>query len=120
RPLSPVAGRTVAFFGATPPRAHETIADHLRTAYGADVVHVSGALADRVQLRDELERVQADVFLVELKAAAVDVVAEEARSRGAELVLVANDVVALPGEIPLDPELERLAERALAAVPEAV
>ena len=120
RPLSPVRGRSVAFFGAAPAAAHETIAEHLRVAYGADVVHVSGALADRDRLRRELERVHAGVFLVELKAAAIDVVAEEARSRGAELVLVANDVVELPGEVPLDPELERLAERARAAVPEAV
>jgi cyclic 2,3-diphosphoglycerate synthase len=120
RPLSDVRGRAVAFFGAAPSTAHRTIAEHLQTAHGAEVVHVSGALADRVRLRAELERVHADVFLVELKAAAVDVVAEEAYSRGAELVLVANDVVALPGEASLDGELDRLAERALAVVPEAV
>jgi cyclic 2,3-diphosphoglycerate synthetase len=110
----------VAFFGAAPPSAHVTIAEHLAAAHGADVVHVSGALADRVRLRDELERVHADVFLVELKAAAVDVVAEEARTRGAELVLVANDVVPLEGEASLDDAVERLAERALAAVPETI
>jgi len=120
RPLSDVRGRTVAFFGAAPPAAHATIAGHLRTAYGAEVVHVSGALADRVRLRNELEGVQADVFLVELKAAAVELVAEEAYSRGAELVLVANDVVTLPGEVSLDGELDRLVELAYAAVPEAV
>jgi hypothetical protein len=33
------------------------------------------------------------VYLVELKAAAVDVVAEAALARGAEVVLAANDVV---------------------------
>jgi cyclic 2,3-diphosphoglycerate synthetase len=119
RPLTPIRGRRAAFFGAAPPSAHSTIAEHLRTAHGADVVHVSGALADRGRLRHELERVRADVFLVELKAAAVDVVAEEALSRGVELVLVTNDVVALPGERSLDDELDRLAERASAAVPEA-
>jgi len=120
RPLSSVRGRTVAFFGAAPPSAHLAIAEHLAEAHGADVVHVSGALADRVRLRDELERVQADVFLAELKAAAVDVVAEEARTRGAELVLVANDVVPLAGEASLDDAVERLAERAGSAVPETI
>ena len=46
--------------------------------------------------------VDAEVYLVELKAAAVDVVAEAALARGAEVVLAANDVVS--------PELdERLA-----------
>ncbi len=44
-------------------------------------------------LREELEQVDAEVYLVELKAAAVDVVAEAALARGAEVVLAANDVV---------------------------
>jgi cyclic 2,3-diphosphoglycerate synthetase len=44
-------------------------------------------------LREELELVDADVYLVELKAAAIDVVAEAALARGAEVVLAAVDVV---------------------------
>ena len=44
--------------------------------------HVSGNLADRRRLRAELGRIDAEVFVVELKAAAVDVVAEEALARG--------------------------------------
>ena len=121
RPLAPVTGRRVAFFGAAPPAAHAAIAAHLREAHDADVVAVSGALADRATLREELSRVQADVFLVELKAAAIDVVAEEAVARGVELVLVANDVVPLPGEPALDPEIARLADLAATAeLPEAV
>jgi cyclic 2,3-diphosphoglycerate synthetase len=115
RPLAPVTGRRIAFFGAAPQAAHAAIAVHLREAHGADVVAVSGALADRAALRDELSRVQADVFLVELKAAAIDVVAEEAVARGVELVLVANDVATLPGEPSLEPEIARLAELAAAA-----
>ena len=70
--------------------------------FGARVVHMSGNLADREALRDELEAVSAEVYLVELKAAAIDVVAEAAFARGAEVVLAANDVVALPGEPDLD------------------
>ncbi len=120
RPLQPVRGRSVAYFGTAPPAQHATIARHLAHAHGADVVHVSGALADRGALRAELEGVQADVFLVELKAAAVDVVAEEAGRRGVDVVLVSNDVVPLAGEVDLDDELRRLARRARAAVPEAV
>jgi len=58
----------------------------------AELVHVSRNLANRAALRAELERIDADVYLVELKAAAIDVVAEEAATRGAELVLAANDV----------------------------
>jgi cyclic 2,3-diphosphoglycerate synthetase len=119
RPLTAVAGRRVAFFGTAPTRAHEWIAEHLREQHGAEVASVSGALADRSRLRAELERVDADVFLVELKAAAVDVVAEEAVRRGVEVVLVSNDIVAAAGQADLDGELQRLAERALTAVPEA-
>lgn len=120
RPLVPVAGKRVAYFGTAPPEAHVVIASHLRERYGAHVVSVSGALADRPRLRDELARVDADVYLVELKAAAIDVVAEEALVRGVEVVLVANDVVPLPGEPDLDAELERLAAATTASVPEVV
>jgi cyclic 2,3-diphosphoglycerate synthetase len=88
--------------------------------HGADVVAVSGALADRASLRAELSRVEAEVFLVELKAAAIDVVAEEALARGTEIVLVANDVVPLAREPSLEAEFARLAGAAAAAALEAV
>ena len=85
RPATPLRGRRTAVVttGAAP-------TDHL----DAEVVHVSRNLARRDALREELERVDADVYLVELKAAAIDVVAEHALARGAEVVLAANDVVA--------------------------
>jgi cyclic 2,3-diphosphoglycerate synthetase len=84
RPAEPLRGRRTAVFttGSAP-------VDDL----DADVVHVSRNLARRDALEDELERVEAEVYLVELKAAAVDVVAEAALARGAEVVLAANDVV---------------------------
>ncbi len=120
RPLEPVDGQRVAFFGTAPPTQHERLARHLADVHGARPTHVSGSLADRPRLRAELEGVDADVFLVELKAAAVDVVVEEARRRGAKIVVAANDVVPLTGEPPLDAELERLAAEACTRVPEAV
>jgi cyclic 2,3-diphosphoglycerate synthetase len=110
RPSAPVGGRRLAFFCTAPPAEHPRLAAHLRDAYGADVVHVSGNLADRQALRAELPRVDAEVFAVELKAAAVDVVAEDAAARGIEVVLAANDVVALPGQASLDGEIRRLAD----------
>ena len=114
RPSRSVAGRRVAYFGTAPASAHEQIAAQLTETYGAEVVHVSGALADRARLREELAGIQAEVFVVELKAAAIDVVAEAALERGAEVVLAANDVVALPGQPDLDTELRRLAAEAAA------
>lgn len=84
RPLAPLRGRRVAVFTTGPAPT-----DHL----DADVVAVSMNLADRKRLRVDLERADADVYVVELKAAAVDVVAEAAASRGLDLVLAVNDVV---------------------------
>lgn len=112
RPMASVTGRAVAYFGTAPAAAHARIAAHLREAHGAVVVHVSGNLASRAALRAELPHVEADAFVVELKAAAVDVVAEEGAARGVEVVIAANDVVARPGPHELDPELRRLADEA--------
>jgi cyclic 2,3-diphosphoglycerate synthase len=109
RPLVDVNGRSVAYFCAAPPSAHPTLRQHLEDVYGARILHVSGNLADREALLEELPSVEAEVFLVELKAAAVDVVAEAALARGTEVVLAANDVVPLDGQPDLD---ERVLEMA--------
>jgi cyclic 2,3-diphosphoglycerate synthetase len=93
RPVDPIAGRRVAFFTTAPAGVHETLARHLRETHGAGVLHISGNLARREALRVELERVDAEVYLVEIKAAAIDVVAEAAVARGAELVFADNELV---------------------------
>jgi cyclic 2,3-diphosphoglycerate synthase len=108
RPISSVAGRRVAFFTTAPEEAHDVLAENLRAEHGADVVGVSGNLARRDQLRADIDRLEAEVYLVEIKAAAIDVVAEEAERRGVELVFADNDVLPLPGEPDLDDELRRL------------
>jgi cyclic 2,3-diphosphoglycerate synthetase len=118
RPMESILGRRVAYFSTAPAEAHETLARHLREEHGAEVVLVSGNLARRGDLREELERVDADVFLVEIKAAAIDLVAEAAVERGAEVVFADNQLV--PVGVPdLDMELIRLADSAAAreAVP---
>lgn len=102
RPMTSVRERKVAYFCTAPPVAHDVIAEHLEAEHGADVVHVSGNLADRNALQGELEATAADVFLVELKAAAVDVVAEFGSAHEVEVVLAANDVEPLPGHPDLD------------------
>ena len=105
RPVEPVTGCRVAVFTAGPAPV-----DHLE----AEVVHASRNLANRAALREELERIDADVFLTEIKAAAIDVVAEAAAERGAEVVFADNQVVSLPGEPDLDEQLLALAETAAA------
>jgi cyclic 2,3-diphosphoglycerate synthase len=102
RPADPISGRSVAYFSTAPSEAHGLLAEHLAREYGAEVVHVSGNLADREALRDELHGLEAEIFLVELKAAAIDLVGESAFERDAKVVLAANDVLTLPGEPDLD------------------
>ena len=84
RPLEALRGRRAAVFTTGPAPI-----DHL----DADVVAVSRNLGDRGRLRADLEGTDADVYVVELKAAAIDVVAEFAMKRGVEVVLAVNDVV---------------------------
>jgi cyclic 2,3-diphosphoglycerate synthetase len=105
RPLEPLAGRRVAVF---------TTGDVPTDELDGDVVHVSRNLSDRTRLHDELEHVDAEVFLVELKAAAIDVVAEEASRKGIDVVLAANDVVSVEGG-DLDDEIARLVDVGVAA-----
>jgi cyclic 2,3-diphosphoglycerate synthetase len=93
RPVEPVEGRRVAFFSTAPSAVHETLRRHLEERYGAEVAHVSGNLARREALRAELETVDADLYLVEIKAAAIDVVAEAALARGRELLFADNELV---------------------------
>ncbi|MCP9487458.1 MAG: hypothetical protein MSC30_16540 [Gaiellaceae bacterium MAG52_C11] len=114
RPAADVSGRRVAFFSTAPESAHGLFERHLADAHGAEVVHVSGALSDRSRLRKELESVDADIFLVELKAAAIDVVAEAAAEQGVEVVLAGSDVLPAEGERDLDAEVLRLADEACA------
>ena len=94
RPVEPIAGRRVAFFSTAPPEAHEILARHLTEQHGAEVTHVSGNLARRDALRAELDHVDADVYVVEIKAAAIDVVAEAALGRGREVAFADNELVA--------------------------
>jgi cyclic 2,3-diphosphoglycerate synthetase len=115
RPLAPIEAKRVAYFTTAASSAHARLAGDL-AGYGADVVHVSGNLADRPALQRELEAVDADVYLTEIKAAGIDVVAEAGAKRGVEIVLAANDLVPCPGQPELDPALLALADRDRAAV----
>jgi cyclic 2,3-diphosphoglycerate synthetase len=84
RPAGALEGRVAVFTTGPAPT------DHL----DADIVHVSRNLARRDVLAEELARIEADTYLVELKAAAIDAVAEHALARGARVVLAENEVVA--------------------------
>jgi cyclic 2,3-diphosphoglycerate synthetase len=99
RPTAALEGRRIAVFTTGPAPT-----EHL----DAEVVSVSRNLADRTRLRDDLARTDADVYVVEIKAAAIDVVAEAAQERGVEVVFAENVVVPLPGEPSLDEAILQL------------
>jgi len=114
RPLEDVRGRRIAFFGTAPAAQHDRIAAHLEACYGATVTTVSGSLSSRTALREQLARLDADAIVVEVKAAAIDVVAEQAVTLGIPVILAGNDVLPLAGEPDLDLLLDRLAREATA------
>jgi cyclic 2,3-diphosphoglycerate synthetase len=114
RPAKAIRGRKVAFFTTAPEAAAPRLARALGDDHGADVVLVSCDLADRQRLAPAVARAarEAEVFLTEIKAAAVDVVAEAAEASGRELVFCDNEPVALEGD--LGATVDRLAALAAA------
>jgi cyclic 2,3-diphosphoglycerate synthase len=120
RPVESIEGKRVAFFTTAAPSAAERLERHLLDAYGAAEVTVSCNLSNREKLREDLEPAEADVYLVEIKAAAIDVVCEAASEGGVQIVFADNEVVSLPDQPDLDAALRELAEAALARTAEAV
>ena len=83
RPTAPLDGRVAVF------TAGGTDVTHL----DADVIHVSSNLGRREALAHDL--VDADTYLVELKGAAIDVVAEHALAHDIRIVIAGNDVLGI-------------------------
>jgi cyclic 2,3-diphosphoglycerate synthetase len=112
-PAVPISGRKVAYFTTAPEAIHPRLRSHLEEEQGAEVLLVSGSLSNRQELRSELDSEaarSAEVFLMELKAAAIDVVAEAAAQRGIQIVLCDNEVRTVEGEPDLDEHLVALAD----------
>jgi cyclic 2,3-diphosphoglycerate synthase len=120
RPVQPVEGKRVAFFTTATPDAAPLLERYLVDEHGAGEVAVSTNLANRDELRRDLDTLEADLYLVEIKAAAIDVVAEAAGERGVEVVFADNDVIPRPGQPDLDERLIALADAAAARPKEAV
>lgn len=98
-PLQSIAGRRVFYVTTAPETAGATLVDHLETTHRAAVTGTSHNLARRQQLALDLERIGgADVVLVELKAAGVDVVAKAALKQGLDVVFCDNRVVTNGGD----------------------
>jgi len=109
------AGTRAAFF-STAPAGFERLRDRLARD-GVELCLSSANLGRRSELERDLAaaaRERCDLFLTELKAAAIELVGEEAQRRGVPLVLVRNRPVSLPGEPNLDERLGRLYDEACA------
>ncbi len=102
-PLEPISGRRVFFVTTAPPSALPVMADHLEHEHGGKVVGASTRLADRQALAGDLEAMpDADVLLVELKAAAVDLAVRMALERGLDIVFSDNRAITVGGDGPFD------------------
>jgi cyclic 2,3-diphosphoglycerate synthase len=116
-PAEPVAGERVALFTTASAPIHRRLARFLADEHGADVTAVVGSLGDRPALAADLDTPgvrAAATYLVEIKAAAIDVVAEAARRRGARVVFCDNRPKPLPGEPSLDEVAIALASEVVA------
>jgi cyclic 2,3-diphosphoglycerate synthase len=92
-PARPVAGRRVALFTTAPVSQEGLLRRCLEERWGCEVVLFSPNLSNRPALVADLARPEidlADLVLTEIKAAAIDVVAEEAERRGIAVEFVDN------------------------------
>jgi cyclic 2,3-diphosphoglycerate synthetase len=88
-----VRGRRVACFSTAPEAQKEVLRRHLEERWGCRVELFSTQLADRAALRHDLQSEamgRVDAVLTEIKAAAIDVVAEEAAARGLPVIFMDN------------------------------
>lgn len=92
-PAESVESRAVAVFSTAPAAQEKVLRGYLEQTWGCSVKLFSTHLADRAALREDLERpemARVEMVLTEIKAAAIDVVAEEASRRGLPVVPVDN------------------------------
>ncbi|RJQ42703.1 MAG: 2,3-diphosphoglycerate synthetase [Gaiellales bacterium] len=116
RPDGDISGKRVAYFTTAPLEVLDHIREYIGSEYGCSVDFVSNDLADRRRLREDLTAIgekAVDVFLTEIKAAAVDVVAEEADRRGVEVVFCDNIPVEADDRGRLATLVEDLADAAI-------
>ena len=112
RPVGDITGLRVAYVSTAPPAVLSKLSDHLEERYGCEVVGTSGNLSDRRRLVEDLARVgDAEAYLTEIKAAAVDVVTRRGAEEGKPVLYCDNDPV---GE-GLDGALLDMARQAMSA-----
>jgi cyclic 2,3-diphosphoglycerate synthase len=105
-PLADIEDARVFFATTAPAGVAARQVQHLREAFRCEVVGWSARLADRAGFAEDLDAAhEYDVFLTELKAAAVDIGVERALDRGAEVVFVDNRAIVVEGSNDLETTL---------------
>jgi cyclic 2,3-diphosphoglycerate synthetase len=113
-PTDDIREKKVYFTTTAPSPAGPTLAAWLEEKHGCSVVGISHRLSDRAGLTEDLEGAPAyDVLLTELKAAAMDVAADRASERGAEVVLCDNRAETVDGDGELSQLLRETARLAV-------
>ncbi len=98
-PAGDVREKKVYFTTTAPSSAGPSLLASLEEHEGCSVVGISHRLSDRAGLAEDLDAApDYDVLLTELKAAAIDVAAERALQRGAEVVLADNRAETVEGD----------------------
>src|SRR5919202_909193 len=94
RPLEDAWDLRVAYVSTAPPAVLEKLARYLEERYGCEVVATSGNLSDRKRLVEDLDPTAGvEVYLTEIKAAAVDVVTRRGFEEGKPVLYCDNDPV---------------------------
>jgi cyclic 2,3-diphosphoglycerate synthetase len=97
-PLEPISGGRVLYVTTAPPPAMSSMVEHLEREHDCMVVATSHHLAHREQLGRDMAAADADVLLVELKGAAIDIAVRTAMGRGMDVVFCANEVISVGGD----------------------
>lgn len=110
RPVGDVRGAKVAYVSTAPESVLPKLTGYLEETAGCEVIGVSGNLSNRRLLAEDLSGMgEADVYLTEIKAAAIDVITTRGSEEGKRVVYCDNDPV---GD-GLDATLLSLARRVL-------
>lgn len=95
RPVGDISGLKVAYASTAPVSVLQKLADHLEERYGCVVVGASGNLSDRGRLAEDLDGMKdAEAYLTEIKAAAVDMVTRRGAAEEKPVLYCDNDPVA--------------------------
>jgi cyclic 2,3-diphosphoglycerate synthetase len=112
-PLESISGRRVYYVTTAPAAAGSVLTAHLEEQHGCTVVGTSHHLARRPELKADMEAMEeADVLLVELKAAGVDLAARMALAEHMDVVFCDNRVVTVGGDGSFEEMASQVAARA--------